>query len=126
MRERYQKQSRGFTLIEVMVALAVLAIALAAIIQGIGANVSNQAYLRDKTLAHWVAMNRVAELQLSETKPAIGTKSGTMLLADRDWFWTMTVIKFGDSEVLRADIEISAEDGDQPLAKLISYVGLPS
>lgn len=56
------RRNDGFTLLEVMIALAVLAIALAAVIDKsieAGANVS---YLRDRTLAHWVAENRLAEM----------------------------------------------------------------
>ncbi len=55
---------RGFTLLEVLVALAVLAIAMAALIKTGGENTRSAAYLRDKTLAQWVAMNVIAEQRL--------------------------------------------------------------
>ena len=47
----------GFTLVEVLVALSVIAIALAAVLKGASEGASSARYLRDKTLAHWVAMN---------------------------------------------------------------------
>ena len=83
----------GFTLLEVMVALAIIAIALGALIKGGGDNASNAAYLKNKTLAQWVAMNKVAELQLKGKWPDLGTRSGTMELANNEWHWETKVAK---------------------------------
>lgn len=108
-----------------MVALAVLAIALAAVIEGVTAHVSNATYLRDRTLAHWVAMNRAAELQLESAWPSAGTTRGTALLADHEWFWTVIVYQTGDADVRRADVEVSGKEGGATLSKVIAYVGKP-
>ncbi len=108
-----------------MVALAVLAIALAAVIEGVTAHVANATYLRDRTLAHWVAMNRAAELQLGSEWPSPGTTKGAALLADHEWFWTVIVYQTGDTHVRRADIEVSNKDGGETLSKVIAYVGQP-
>lgn len=83
----------GFTLLEVMVALAIIAITLGALIKGGGDNALNTAYLKDKTLAQWVAMNRVAELQLKAKWPDLGTRRGTMELANNEWYWETKVAK---------------------------------
>lgn len=56
---------RGFTLVEVLVAVAVLGIAMAAVIKATAENGANASYLRDKTFAHWIASNKLAEMQLS-------------------------------------------------------------
>ena len=122
---RAQRRARGFTLLEVIVALAVLAIALAAVIEGITAYVGNTAYLRDRTLAHWVAMNKAAELQLQKAWPSAGSTRGSTLLADHEWFWTVVVFQTEDDDVRRADIEVSERDGGQALTKLITYIGQP-
>lgn len=118
-------RARGFTLIEVMVALAVLAIALAAVIESITAHVSNAAYLRDRTLAHWAAMNKAAELQIGATWPSAGTTRGATLMAGREWYWTAIVYETGDADVRRADIEVSSKDGGPVLGKVITYLGQP-
>lgn len=119
-------QQRGFTLIEVLVALAVLAISLAAVINGISANVSNAAHLRDRTLAHWVAMNKVAEVQTGATFPDTGVTKGEALLAERAWYWSMTVAGTSDANVRRFDVEVrTRQDGDQSLARLVAYIGRP-
>ncbi|MDH4275096.1 MAG: type II secretion system minor pseudopilin GspI [Gammaproteobacteria bacterium] len=79
----------GFTLIEVLVALAVIAIAMGAIIRSVGQTVQNIAYIRDKTFAHWVAMNRLAEIQVLGLFPS-GTDTGSEQMAGQEWYWKTT------------------------------------
>lgn len=120
------ERARGFTLIEVLVALAVLGIALAALTHNISMNVGNTAYLRERTFAHWVAMNKVAELQLSAQWPGPGTQKGDALLAKRQWYWTATIANTDDPDVRRVDVAVfGTESSRQPLATLVSYLGRP-
>ena len=63
-------RQHGFTLLEVMVALAVIAFALAAAVSAVSGNTRNAAGLQQRTYAHWVAMNKMAELQISQQWPA--------------------------------------------------------
>ncbi|MEQ6340861.1 MAG: type II secretion system minor pseudopilin GspI [Gammaproteobacteria bacterium] len=126
MRLKGNRTQRGFTLIEVLVALAVLAISLAAVINGISANVSNAAHLRDRTLAHWVAMNKVAEVQTGGIFPDTGVTKGEAMLAERAWYWSMTVAGTADANVRRLDVEVrTRQDGGQSLARLVAYAGRP-
>ncbi|MEO5702998.1 MAG: type II secretion system minor pseudopilin GspI [Gammaproteobacteria bacterium] len=117
------RSQRGFTLLEVMVALAVLAIAMAAVIKGIGANVSNMSYLRDRTLTHWVAMNKITESQVRRDWPDPPETEGTALMGEREWHWTIEVEETPDPEVRRMDVEVRAnEDDPQALTHLVSYL----
>src|SRR3569833_2059576 len=84
-------RERGFTLIEILVALAIIATAVAAIVAGVSGYVSNAAYLRDRTLAQWVVMNKVAELQLGNDWPPPGTQHGESLMADHEWSWEVKI-----------------------------------
>lgn len=114
-------QSRGFTLLEVLVATSVIAIALAAIIRLTTMSSSNLAHLRDKTFAHWVAMNQMAELQISETYPAIGRSSGEEEMAGREWYWTMEVKKTPDKDLRRVEIQVHEEEGrDAPSLTILT------
>ena len=121
-----RRRGPGFTLIEVLIALAVLAIALSAVIKGVGANVNNAAHLRDRMLAHWVAMNKVAELQADTAFPAPGVTTGTMLMAEHEWLWQVTVSTTPNATIQRLDVEVRGKKEDkQPLDSVVAYAGLP-
>lgn len=118
--------ARGFTLIEIMVALAVLAIALAAVLQGISAHVNNAAYLRDRTLAHWVALNKLTEMQVKREWPAAGSTQGANLMAAHEWQWTVTVQDTPDAAVRRVDVAVRSDPAAQgALTTLVGYLARP-
>ncbi len=117
---------KGFTLIEVIIALAVIAISMAAVINGVGKNVSNASYLREKTLAHWVALNKVVEIQLSDVAIDASEKKGETTLADLRWQWHVKISNTDIEAIKRLTIEIQREDGNEPLATVIAYVGQES
>ncbi len=83
----------GFTLIEVMVALLVLALALAALQLRISQQLDSAAYLRDKTIAQWVALNQLELLRISTrlgNTPPQAAMTGTAQMAGRTWYWELT------------------------------------
>jgi len=85
-----QKRGSGFTLVEVMVALAVVAVALPALLLTLSQQLDGVRYLDDRAQAQWVAANRLAELRLILTAKGTlqsGTLSGTEELAGREWYW---------------------------------------
>lgn len=118
---RFSDQYRGFTLLEVLVATSVIAIALAAIIRLTTMSSANLTHLRDKTFAHWVAMNQMAELQAKEGYPAIGRSSGEEEMAGREWFWTMEVQKTPDEDLRRVEINVHKEQSrDAPSLTILT------
>lgn len=96
----------GFTLLEVLVALVVLSIALTAAIALGTHNADNAARLEAKTLAHWVAMNEVAELQLTKPAPPAGVHEGNETMLGRDWYWRAKVANTDDAYVRRLTVEV--------------------
>lgn len=117
------KNSRGFTLLEVLVALAIFAITAAAMINGIASSLSAQSYLERKTIAHWVAMNQLAETRLLTVWPSVGMSDGTEQMAGHEWHWTRKVEETADPKLRRVDIEVRAEREDEsPLIRLAGFV----
>src|SRR6186713_658627 len=90
----------GFTLLEVMIALAVVGIGLVAASSSIAQLTSNGIYLRDKSFGHWIAMNKLAEMRLAETWPSTGKSDDEIDYGGQRWHWTAEVIET-DVETLR-------------------------
>ncbi len=121
-----QACARGFTLLEVLVALAVLAIALAALIQSAGGYAANQAYLRDRTMAQWVARDVLTEWQLKGDWPPVGEKHGTREFDGRGWDWKVKVSQTADKDLRRLDVTVrpdGAGDEGTPPGALTGFVG---
>ncbi|VAW99046.1 hypothetical protein MNBD_GAMMA22-1415 [hydrothermal vent metagenome] len=124
-----QNSITGFTLLEVLVALAVLSIAMIALVKTPVAIASNQSYLKAKTFAEYVALNKIAEIHLDRNFPALGTKQGSELMAGKEWFWKSKIIKTNSlfKNIRRIELSVYAEEGDDSseIIKIISLVGNP-
>jgi len=116
-------KQRGFTLLEVMVALAILALTLGAMIQAGGASARNVAMLRDRTLASWVALNKVNEALLQREWPEPGSRADTVTLGNREWYWEVRIGKTSDPELRRVEVTVRDQKGAAPLAELIAFKG---
>jgi len=117
------KKQSAFTLLEVLVALAILAVALSAAIQTSVINAENARYLRDKTLAHWVAMNVVTEIRLRGEWLSVGKKTSTAMMADREWFWKLQISETIDEKLRRLEIRVYYNsDSKEPLTILTAFI----
>lgn len=124
---RSEAPNRGFTLLEVLVATTIIALALGAVIRTTATGTANLAYLRDKTLAHWVAMNRMAAIQAQRRFPAAGRRQGEAELGGRQWRWEQEVEDTPDKDVRRVEIRVRPADAESKsaLATLTGFVGRP-
>jgi general secretion pathway protein I len=113
---------RGFTLIEVLAALIIVSLGMLAVIQAVGQTASNTAYLEEKTVAHWVAMNRLTDVRLQQRPPQIEKTSDEVEMSGRRWRWTMEVQKTGIESMLRIDIRVGLVE-DPPDSSLASITG---
>ncbi|MBF0628733.1 MAG: type II secretion system minor pseudopilin GspI [Magnetococcales bacterium] len=117
----------GFTLLETVAALAVLALALAASLRVSSEHIRNAAYLRDRTLAHWVALNQATERRVRREWPDPGSFRGTESMAEREWYWTVLVSTTPEPQVRRLEILVRADASEttQPLARLEAFLARP-
>ena len=117
----------GFTLVEVMVALAVVAVALPALLLTLSQQLDGLRYLEDRTHAQWVAANRLAELRLVVgAKGSLQTArvSGTEEMAGRSWYWWSEGVETEVPGFFRYEIVVSdQEDGEaSPIHTLDGYL----
>jgi general secretion pathway protein I len=101
---------KGFTLIEVLVALAIVAIGMFAVLQSVGSSADSAVYLRDKTFAGWIALNQLAQTRLSTQTPSVGSTEGELDYAGRHWRWRQEVSDGGFPGILRVDVSVQAAD----------------
>lgn len=120
-----RQAASGFTLLEVLVALALLAIALAAALQAAGRGAADLAYLRDRTFATWVAGNELTRRTLLPEWPEPGVTRGVAAMAGREWPWELEVSATGDAAVRRLEVRVETEAESRPLASLTGFVLRP-
>ena len=86
------RAQRGFTLIEVLVALAIVTIGMAAVLEALTSSARAKLYLRRKSFAEWVAINQIERVRLTGVLPRVGTRTGRVRFARRQWHWRQKVI----------------------------------
>lgn len=116
---------RGFTLIEVVIALAVVSLALLALVRTTALGTEALAHERELTLASLVAANVLAEARLERTYPSIGERGGRATMGPREFEWKLVVQGTGDPAVRRLDVRVYAADagGAAPLASMSGFAG---
>lgn len=114
------KRADGFTLLEVLVALLVVAIAVAALGRVGAQSLDAQADAEARTLALWVADNAVAELRL-EGAVAADRRQGNTRMGGRDWFWEALIQPAPGNQMLRVDVLVYGEGGRE--SPVLSHTG---
>ena len=125
MRTHHQK---AFTLLEVLIAMMVLALSLLAAIKVATEVTTSAIHMQDKTLAQWVAMNKIAEMRLQPSWPSIGRSNGRVEMANRSWHWQAEVKSTEDQDVRRLEVAVLPEnekDADTPTVLVTAFLGKP-
>ena len=118
---------RGFTLIEILVALAVIAVALAAGMRALAQSIDAATLLKHRTLALWIAQNQLAAAQLVAGGPALGLREGDTTQAGISFRWRETVGGTPNPTFRKVEVTVTAPDQpDYALAQIVGYVGLQS
>ncbi len=104
--------NRGFTLLEVLVALAVFAVAAVALMKVSESQLQLSGRLEEKTFAHWVALNMVSEMQANKDWPDLGEQTGKVAMAGRDWKVVVKTVATPMIRVRRIDVEVGLAPKD--------------
>lgn len=123
-----RQRLQGFTLLEVLIALAVLALAMGAVIKAASDYTSNQSYLRDRTLAMWVARNVLVEYQVKGEWLSVGERKGTRDMGNQEWRWLARISQTEEAELRRLDVEVypvDSDDDENPVSVLSGFLRQP-
>lgn len=118
-------RSHGFTLIEVLAALVIVALGMLGAITAVNQATGTGTYLREKTLAHWIAMNVITERRLQQSPPEVAESGGDVEFAGQRWHWTMKVTQTAVDSMRRMDVSVrldAAADGSS-LATVSGFYG---
>lgn len=114
----------GFTLLEVLVAMAILSLGMIAVFSGMNQSLSATTRLRDKTLASWIATDQITEMQVTGEYPDAGNRRDQVEMAHLEWVYEMKISKIPQIEMRRIDITVSFADSPEDiLATVIGFIG---
>ena len=119
------RRSGGFTLIEVMVALAIVALSLTGMAVTMGGMLNNATVMRERTYASWIAQNKIVEFRLANVIPETNVTSGEIEYANTFWDWRAEVSETGIENLFRVDVEIFRAGTDDSIRVVSGFVGEP-
>jgi general secretion pathway protein I len=121
-----KKRNAGFTLIEVMVALIIVALALTTMSVTMGRMLDNATTMRDRTYASWIAQNKIVEMRAAGTIPEPGVNSGEEDFALGSWSWEATVSETGVENLMRVDVAVSRPGTAYTIKTVTGFIGEPA
>ena len=120
------RESRGFTLVEVLVALVVVALGLTALMVAVNGTARTSGMLRDKSLAQWIALNRLSEVRLNVTKFGQNTDTGELEFGGRKWHYDTRYFDTSMASMKRVVVRVyqgEAKAKGNPIAQAVGFLG---
>jgi len=114
----------GFSLLEVLIALAIVSFAVVALTRAIGQHALASQSITEQTFANWALSNVVTEFRLTQPWPDIGSTSGRVNLGRTDWFWEIRVSQTDVDRIRRIEAQVFVDPArDNGVASLIAFAG---
>ena len=122
-KKRPRFSNQGFSLLEVLIAMAVISVALLALSRTGGGVPLQQAALEQRTLAQWVAQNAISEIRLREEFPVAGSREGREEMGQQLWTWRAQVQDTDDPNIRRIDVSVYRDGHSEAAAAHTGFVG---
>ena len=116
---------RGFTLIEILVALLVLAIALTETARSLGAAIDTTAALRDRALARWIAEDHLTTLELQHAWPELDVKEGDAEMGGHAFRWREETTPTPAARMRRVEVSVLLPGTNSPLVRVSGFLEQP-
>lgn len=117
---------KGFTLIEVMVALAIVALSLTAVAASMVQMIDAANAMRDRTYASWIAQNKITEMRLAADMPEVSASNGEVDYANTTWAWRAVVSTTMIDDLYRIEVGVSLAGSDDIIRSVTGFVGPPA
>lgn len=118
-------KSRGFTLLEVMVALIIVAFSLTALTASMNQMIDAANTLRERTFASWIAQNKITEMRLANVIPDVSATNGEIEFGNTEWEWRAVVSETGIENFRRIDVSVSHYGADYVVLTVTGFIGEP-
>lgn len=119
-RQSMKAKRRGFTLLEVLVALAIFAMSAMALVRSVGQHVNTLSLMEEKAFAAMVVDNQMAKVMLNPR--GLKKQSGQDELADRTWYWTVSPVSTKESLIRAFDVSVAKTRKGAAILTVRSYV----
>lgn len=117
------KPSKAFTLLEVLIAMAIFSLAAVGLLTNLNVYQNAQVTSIQRTVGHWVAMNQVAETRLDKRWPNVGVTRGSTEMSRKTWHWIQTVSKTTEKNLRKVEVEVRVlPDDELPITKFAGFI----
>ena len=119
---RPSRNQRGFTLVEVLVALVIFGVIAASVLKTLQDSVRQQGALEERLTANWVAQQALAEIRLRTDWPPLGKKTEKVLLGDREWQVTAEVKSTNEPKMRHIIVQVGRPQAELPVLTIDSWM----
>lgn len=112
----------GFTLLEVLIAMSILAVTMIALIQTVSLAAGSETHLQDKVLAQWVALNQISRMQLAGEPHSPGIQTDNADMAGRSWRWQSSISRTANARLLKVVVDVGRADQQDFLHSVTAYL----
>lgn len=113
-------KNHGFTLIEVLIALAIIAIALTALLKATAQNITNTDRIKEKTVSHLIAMQAITLIQMNKIAASPQSTQTTSMLGEK-WYWRIKISPTSLNKTQKITISMSQKQNGPFLDELIAF-----